>query len=1009
MKHSQTQCPGRVFPAWTRVSAPFPRSLRLAAFAGLGASVAFFGQPLFCAASPTLPAGGQVVSGAATFSQSGTPLTVTQTSARAATNWQSFNIGVGKTVNFVQPSASAVSLNRVVGNDVSVIQGALNANGHVFLLNPNGVLFTPTAQVNVGGIIASTLRMNTEDFMAGRYRFEGAGSGTVVNQGNITTARGGYVGLIAAKVTNTGTIVAPEGAVLVGACNRVTLDLGGPIKIQVEEGVLDALIEQGGGIRADGGLVYLTAKAVGEVTRTVINHTGITEARTLAAGKDGKIYLMGGMENDRIVVGGKLDASAPNGGNGGFIETSAAHVRIADDVRVTTAAPKGKTGAWLIDPEDFTITEGSGERTTSSIGATTLGLSLRDTDVTIQTSALTGGNGDIKVVGQVVRATAPETILPATTLTLAADRDVVIGVQFATSGGILGADRAPLNIVIAARARGGDVGYIRLFQRLVSYGGNITLGGGDLAASGFAVGHDNLEGVMLSAGSKIDATGGGSSLVDTPGKIGERHSDIPTGSSGGNIVIRGRGAPTAQTNGSGIYLAGNFGASVIVTAGNGSINLEGYGGNSTASNLSYSARSAGIHIGPRSYIKAGSGNITLKGYQGSGNRRFGISTYNDLGEGGYPVFVGSNGAVTIEGDSLAILDGNLGLHAGLASAIKAPIIGGNTGRAFILTKTGAGALTLSGNATAWGAPDTNATATNGVFSSNNTVLLSGVTAAQAFYAFGVRPDSTNAATQVYLRLNTGLSSLYGNTPVFTYSLYDASTEGNLISSELANPSGTVVWIGGPTAGSSVGSYSLTYGSGIELGSSSYLLNAGAAVSYTIIPRPITIKPDAQTKVYGTADPVLTYSVTGGRLFEGDRLSGSLVRAAGDNVGSYLISTAGLLGLETNSNYAITGEDSLLTITGLPTTVSAAVNGVYVVPPVVSRPASAQLNVGLQLVDAAPASGGESGGNTMSAGVSVDPAAAAKRAPGMVLVVTGGIKRAPEDKGDAGDKKAAATR
>ncbi|MBJ7392803.1 MAG: hypothetical protein JHC85_14640, partial [Chthoniobacterales bacterium] len=179
----------------------------------------------------------------------------------------------------------------------------------------------------------------------------------------------------------------------------------------------------------------------------------------------------------------------------------------------------------------------------------------------------------------------------------------------------------------------------------------------------------------------------------------------------------------------------------------------------------------------------------------------------------------------------------------------------------------------------------------------------------------------------------------------------------------------------------------------------------------ITARPVTITPDAKTKVYGNADPALTYSVTSGNLFEGDRLSGSLLRAAGDNVGSYLISAAGLLGLEANSNYAITGEDGLLTITGLPTTASAAVNGVYVAPPVVSRPASAQLNLGLQLVDVAPApaSGGGTGGNTLSAGVGFDPVAAANRAPGTVLVLTGGIKRAPDDKGDAGDKKAAATR
>ena len=395
--------------------------MRSAAFAGLAVSAALVAAPGTHAAAPSLPTGAQTVAGAQTVSQSGTTLTFTQTSAKAATNWQSFNIGAGHTVNFVQPSASAGSLNRVVGTDVSMIQGALNANGHVFLLNPNGVLFTKSAQVNVGGIVASTLNLKTEDFMAGRYTFEGAGSGTIVNQGNITAAKGGFVGLIAAKVTNTGSIVAPEGSVVAGAGNRVTLDLGGPIKIKVEEGVLDALIEQGGAIRADGGLVYLTAKAVGEVTRTVLNHTGITEARTLSTGKDGKIYLMGGMEKDRIAVKGKLDASAPNGGNGGFVETSAGNVQIADDVRVTTAAPKGETGTWLVDPGSFLIQAGAGAQTDSSIGATTLGDALNTNNMIIQTNPASAGAGDIYLFASVVRSGGVGT----TKLTLSAHRDII--------------------------------------------------------------------------------------------------------------------------------------------------------------------------------------------------------------------------------------------------------------------------------------------------------------------------------------------------------------------------------------------------------------------------------------------------------------------------------------------------------------------------------------------------------------------------------------------------------
>ena len=97
-----------------------------------------------------LPTGGSIVAGSGSITRSATTLTVNQTSDRLAPHWQSFDIGQGHAVNFVQPSASAVALNRVLGSEVSVIQGALNANCQVFLINPNGVLFTPSAQVNVG-------------------------------------------------------------------------------------------------------------------------------------------------------------------------------------------------------------------------------------------------------------------------------------------------------------------------------------------------------------------------------------------------------------------------------------------------------------------------------------------------------------------------------------------------------------------------------------------------------------------------------------------------------------------------------------------------------------------------------------------------------------------------------------------------------------------------------------------------------------------------------------------
>lgn len=114
-----------------------------------------------------LPTCGSVSAGAATISTQGAAMTVHQSTAKAVINWQGFSVGAGHSVQFQQPDASAVVLNRVTGSEASVISGALSANGNVFLVNPNGVLFNAGAQVDVGGLVASTLSIRDNDFLAG--------------------------------------------------------------------------------------------------------------------------------------------------------------------------------------------------------------------------------------------------------------------------------------------------------------------------------------------------------------------------------------------------------------------------------------------------------------------------------------------------------------------------------------------------------------------------------------------------------------------------------------------------------------------------------------------------------------------------------------------------------------------------------------------------------------------------------------------------------------------------
>jgi len=311
----------------------------------------------------TLPTGAQVTAGAATVNTAANTLTVNQASQRAAINWQSFSLGANGTVNFVQPNAVAVTLNRVVGNEQSVIAGALNGNGQVFLLNSNSVLFTGSAQVNVGGIVASTLNMSDADLMAGRSTFAstngGSSAGSVINFGTINAADGGYVPLLGNQVSNQGVITARLGTAALAAGDRVSLNFNGNsmVGVTIDQGTLNALVENKQAIHADGGLVTLTAKGLDAVLKSLVNNTGEIRAQTIAH-NEGKIYLLGDMTNGTVNVGGTLDASAPNGGNGGFVETSAATVKVQDGVRVTTAAALGRSGTWLIDPTDFNITSG---------------------------------------------------------------------------------------------------------------------------------------------------------------------------------------------------------------------------------------------------------------------------------------------------------------------------------------------------------------------------------------------------------------------------------------------------------------------------------------------------------------------------------------------------------------------------------------------------------------------------------------------------------------------------
>src|SRR3990172_2607426 len=217
---------------------------------------------LLIAAGPAgaLPQGGVVVSGQAVITNpNGTTLQVQQLSGAVTINWGSFSVALNELVRFLQPGATSVALNRVIGGSASVILGQITANGRIILNNPTSITFGPGATVNVGGLLATTLNLKDADALAGRYVFQqGSGSlGSIVNQGTITVPPGGFVTLSAPTVVNQGTISAQLGTVQLSSGQQLTVDFAGDVLTSVvnNSGVIEArsLANHGGVARLIGG------------------------------------------------------------------------------------------------------------------------------------------------------------------------------------------------------------------------------------------------------------------------------------------------------------------------------------------------------------------------------------------------------------------------------------------------------------------------------------------------------------------------------------------------------------------------------------------------------------------------------------------------------------------------------------------------------------------------------------------------------------------------------------
>ncbi|WP_269532027.1 filamentous hemagglutinin N-terminal domain-containing protein [Chitinimonas sp. BJYL2] len=262
-----------------------------------------------------LPTNPTVVAGSASVSEDGS--TVHQVSDKAIINWGSFSVGANDLLRFLQPNSQAVILNRVIGTEPSQILGQMQANGRVFVVNGNGVFFGAGARVDVGGLVATTLDIRNEDFLAGRYRFDGQGNtAAVINQGSLRAADRGFVVLAGDRVSNSGLIQARLGSVLLASGQALQLDLGGDglISYALSEAAIGAMAgaANDGRLIADGGRIVMAANTARALASSAVNQQGLVQAQGIAdRGGSVELVAVGG----DITVKGTLDVSGAQAGS----------------------------------------------------------------------------------------------------------------------------------------------------------------------------------------------------------------------------------------------------------------------------------------------------------------------------------------------------------------------------------------------------------------------------------------------------------------------------------------------------------------------------------------------------------------------------------------------------------------------------------------------------------------------------------------------------------------------
>ncbi|SFM81758.1 filamentous hemagglutinin N-terminal domain-containing protein [Variovorax sp. OV329] len=632
-------------------------------------------------------------------------MNINQGSERAIAQWQTFSIGAGGTVNVAQPSRASVLLNRVMGNELSTIAGKLNANGNVYLVNPNGVLFSSGSAVSVGGLVASTLKLSNTDasFMAGGqlvFERDDGNTATVINRGSISTnASGGSVALMGAQVINEGSINVARGSAGLVSARKVTVDFDGDglmrYTIPADSKATTALVENAasGSVTADGGRIAMLAASTAKAQ--VVNQSGVLRARSLES-HDGEIVLGAGLGTaadnlNGMRVSGTVDASGGASGNGGRVEASAGQLRIEGaaidasgrsggqvlmsahrmvvdantNVGASGSGQAGTTdGRWTIaSDQDITVSsnpayaQGALTPTApadggSTINAGALGRTLdRSTSLTLQSNATrtafddvngySAGNGVVFDFGAQVTKTEGRDAGFAV--------DSARNIIMATGSGVRSSSGA-INVDFNADAKGSALpaelpitlnGQGPRAASILMQQASIESNGGDIRFFGQS---DAVNGRAVGG---VQSNGDGffaNGIQLNNSLVSACAQGVAACSGGGQISLRGQGATGGLQS---VEVQGGVGVGIYGTtlrSGSGAITLDGRGGLGASGVRTVEFGQAG----QRSVIESGTGDVRItgstRGWSGSDPV---VVFSSDDGGGGFNSFGGGSGVTLL--------------------------------------------------------------------------------------------------------------------------------------------------------------------------------------------------------------------------------------------------------------------------------------------------------------------------------------------------------------------------